>query len=165
MDQNPWTDQTPTGNTNLNSVSNPDQPDLPLPPRPSHPAWKNRCYMCLDIGHDQNDCLSEDRVCARCWKKGHLAKDCGHSMVAKRQRFDPLEPRGNMGDSGLPPNRPKATVVFIPTTPHIHRTNVELSKAIMLDARLIPSHDHCTTQSLLMSATNSQLPFPPYPLC
>lgn len=66
---------------------------------------------------------------------------------------------GDMGNSGLPPNRPQATVVFIPTTPHIQRTNAELSKAVMIDARLIPSHDHCTIQSLVMSATNSQLPF------
>lgn len=160
MDQNPWTNHTPTENPNPNPISNTNQPDLPLPPNPSHPAWKNRCYMCLDIGHDQNDCLSEDRVCARCWKKGHLARDCGHSMVAKRQRFDPLEPRSNMGESGLPPNRPQSTVVFIPSTPHIHRTNTELSKAIIIDARLRPSHCHNTIQSLLMTASHSQMPFP-----
>lgn len=65
-----------------------------------------------------------------------------------------------MGESGLPPNWPQAAVVFIPTTPHIQRTNIELTKAIVIDTRLRPSHSHNTIQSLLMIACNSQLPFP-----
>lgn len=159
MNQNPWTFTTPRDTAqNTTLVSDPDP--LPLPPNSSHPKWKNRCYNCLEFGHDQNDCTSEDRVCARCWMAGHMARDCHHTPVARRQRFDPLRPRGNMGDALLPANRPKATMVYIPETQHINSTNNELTRAIIIDARLRPDHCYMTLQPLLMAACNSALPLP-----
>lgn len=44
MDQNPWTQQNATDTPAAAVVPN-TQTELPLPPKPSHPAWKNRCYM------------------------------------------------------------------------------------------------------------------------
>lgn len=160
MDHNPWTTQAAASNSNLHHQTADDQPTLRLPPNPNHQEWKNRCYNCLAVGHDQNDCLSEDRVCARCWKSGHTARDYAHPMIAKRQRFDPLQPQGNLGESGLPTNRPQTAIVFIPQTPHIQRTNSELSNAIVIDTKLRPYHNHNTLQSLLMSTCNSTLPYP-----
>ncbi|KAF3333369.1 hypothetical protein FCM35_KLT01060 [Carex littledalei] len=171
MDHNPWTTPPPQSGPNLplppnplssgpNPLNSASHPALPLPPNPTAPEWRNRCYNCLEVGHDQNDCLSEDRVCARCWMKGHQARDCGHSMLAKRQRFDPLQPRGNLGDSLLPPNRPHATFVYIPTTPFIQRTNSELSNAVVIDTRLNPYHHADSLQSLIMAACKSEIPYP-----
>lgn len=158
MDHNPWTFATP--NDEGANPPSPDHSPLPLPPNPTDYRWKNRCYNCLEVGHDQNDCLSKDRVCARCWISGHQAKDCRHSMTAKRQRFDPLVPRGNLGESQLPPNRPESAIVFIPETQHINNTNRELTRAIIIDARLVLSHDTQTVQSFLMKACNTPIPLP-----
>lgn len=161
MDQNPWTFAAPIDASPNSPDTNPNpQSPLPLPPNPTHPRWINRCYNCLEEGHDQNDCLAKDRVCARCWNSGHQAQECRHSLVAKRQRFDLLLPRGNLGEEGLPPNRPESAIIFILETQHINNTNRELARAIILDARLLTHHDHDTVQTLLMRACNTPIPLP-----
>lgn len=159
MNQNPWTFAEPAEPTSAIPPTDDHEP-LPLPPNPTHRRWKNRCYNCLEVGHDQNDCNSDDRVCARCWIAGHMARDCHHTPLARRQRFDPLIPRGNMGEADLPPNRPQATMIFIPETQHIYNTNADLTRAIVIDARLRPDHCYMTMQPLLMAACASDLPFP-----
>ncbi|KAF3329302.1 hypothetical protein FCM35_KLT04633 [Carex littledalei] len=112
LDQNPWSTIA------LNQSDDPalSHPPLPLPPDPTSSAWKGRCYNCLQFGHDQNTCPCPDRVCAICWKKGHEARACNQSVLSKRQRFDPLQPRGNLGESLLPSNRPQLATVFLPET-------------------------------------------------
>lgn len=64
-----------------------------------------------------------------------------------------------MGESELPPNRPQATMVFIPKTQHIYHTNAKLSRALVIDARLRPNHCYMTMQLLIISACGSDLPF------
>lgn len=81
-------------------------------------------------------------------------------LCSLREHFDPLHPSGNIGDSLLPPNRPHATVVYIPTTPFIQRTNTVLSNTIVIDTRLNPYHHADSIQSIVMSSCNSEVPCP-----
>lgn len=60
IDQCPW----PLNPDTLNSPTTPQapqniHPQLPMPPNPAHYLWRNRCYNCLELGHDQKGCKSD----------------------------------------------------------------------------------------------------------
>ncbi|KAF3336818.1 hypothetical protein FCM35_KLT19404 [Carex littledalei] len=159
MDINPLQPITiPTAHI-LSSRDTTPQP-LPLPPSPAHPKWRGRCYNCLQIGHDQNGCPSKERVCAKCWERGHEAKNCKRTPQIPSSESNPLVPRGHLGEDKLPANRPAVAVVFIPETQQMKHDTHELSRAIVIDARLRPNHSMHVVQSVLMSVCNSDLPFP-----
>ncbi|KAF3338518.1 hypothetical protein FCM35_KLT17355 [Carex littledalei] len=155
LDQNPWS-AVPVSHA---ADTLQTHPPLPLPPDPTSSAWKGRCYNCLQFGHDQNICPCPDRVCAICWEKGHEARACEQSVLAKRKRFDPLEPRGNLGDSLLPADRPQLATVFLPETRQMQNERYELNGAIIVDARLMPDHNYHAVQSSPMAACKSDAPF------
>lgn len=150
MEHDPW--QAPL----LSNQTGEAPPDpLPLPPEPNHPRWRGRCYNCLEIGHDQGGCLSHERSCANCWEKGHQARNCPNLI-----RFDPMRPRGNFGEEGLPPNRPKTLHAYIPETNQMKHDAVEFNRGLVVDARLRPHHTIGAIQSVLMSTCKSEIPFP-----
>ena len=60
--------------------------------------------------------------------------------TSNQTRFDPLIPRGNMGDSMIPKDKPKVATVFIPKTPQMRQDALELNRGLVIDARLRPSH-------------------------
>lgn len=158
LDHDPWAFQKalPENDPALQN----QLPSLPLPPDPAKVVWKGRCYNCLELGHDQNDCTSIERTCAKCRKKGHQARDCKNTALAKRNLFDPLRPRGNLGDSRMPPNRPKLATVFIQETKQMYLEGLDLNRAVVIDVRLRPNHSNETIQSVLMAACNSDHPLP-----
>ncbi|KAF3341673.1 hypothetical protein FCM35_KLT00311 [Carex littledalei] len=162
LEQDPW---------QLPSPSLPPAPDnptdtpanplpLPLPPIPGHPKWRGRCYNCLELGHDQTDCLSRERVCAHCWAKGHQAKTCPALAANPPTYLDPMRPRGNKGEANLPPNRPDSIMAYIPETPQMRMDALDLNRAIVIDARLRPANNLATVQSIVMSTCKSEFPFP-----
>lgn len=141
MEHDPW--QAPLS-TNQPNESSPDP--LPIPPEPNHPRWRGRCYNCLELGHDQNGCPSHERACANYWAKGHQAKNC-----PKLSRIEPMRPRGNLGEAGLPPNQPKCLNAFIPETNQMKLDALEFNRALVVDARLRPHHSLGAIQSVLMA--------------
>lgn len=48
---------------------------LPLPLDPNHPAWRNRCFDCFQIGYTPGACKG-NMVCLKCLHSGHSARDC-----------------------------------------------------------------------------------------
>lgn len=161
LDLNPWDPSsikasTATASTQPGSPPSPNP--LPLPPDPNLKEWRGRCYNCLHLGHSQQECTSDERVCALCWKKGHEAKSC--SRASNQTRFDPLIPRGNLGEEELPKNRPKVVNVFIPETQQMRHDALDLNRAIVIDARLRPANTTHILQSVLMSTCRSDYPYP-----
>lgn len=155
-DQNPWSVNGPiTAEWGTQGDDTP-QP-LPTPPDPTHYLWRGRCYNCLAIGHDQRECTKKDRVCANCWCSGHQARACAQPI---KPVFDPLKPRGNLGEHGMPENRPNSALVFIPESTQMQKDRVEMHRAVVVDARLQPKHDLNMVQEVLMAACNTAYPFP-----
>lgn len=64
-----------------------------------------------------------------------------------------------MGEDQLPPNRPDTTMVFIPETQQMKQDGLELNRAIVVDARLRPSHSPESVQAVLMQTCKSEFPF------
>lgn len=132
IDNNPWTFTTPA-NTPSNHENIPIPPQaLPLPPDPKLREWRGRCYNCLDLGHDQNDCPSQERTCAKCWQTGHEARMYNYSPVSKPSTFDPLVPRGNLGDKEMPKNRPNMSMCFVPETNQMQHNSSEMNGPLSL---------------------------------
>lgn len=158
MDHNPWQF---TQFQNPPAESDDEHTPLPLPPNPADPKWRHRCYNCLKRGHEQNECKAPERVCAKCWESGHEAKTCSQPpQQQKKARFDPLQPRGNMGEAALPPNRPQVANVFIPETTQMLVDAQHLNRAIVIDARLKTNHTTEIVQAVLMVVCKSDFPFP-----
>lgn len=88
------------------------------------------------------------------------AKNCCPAPQPKRTRFDPLTPRGNRGEADLPQNRPRVARIFIPETMPMRQNANELNSAIVIDARLRPSHSLHILQSVVMATCNSEYPLP-----
>lgn len=63
-----------------------------------------------------------------------------------------------MGESELPPNRPKFAMVYIPETQQVRQNTNELNRGIIIDARLHPNHTTNAVQSILMSTCQSEFP-------
>lgn len=157
MDQNLWQfSHFQQANNDQTELLEP----LPLPPDPNSVKWRGRCYNCLQFGHKQNECKATERVCAKCWGSGHEAKFCTVPPQPKRARFDPLQPRGNLGEALLPPNRPKVTNVYIPETNQMIIDAQHLHRAIVIDSRLKANHTMEIVQSVLMAVCKSDFPFP-----
>lgn len=100
-----------------------------------------------------------DRVCALCYGRGHEAKSCSVGNRSGPLAFDPLTPRGNMGEGALPPTRPEVASVFIPETQQMKGDTMELSRSIVIDTKLKPSHSPEMVQSILMTVTKSDFPY------
>jgi hypothetical protein len=132
---------------------------LPLPPDPNHSALKNHCYNCLVLGHNQNKCRQTERVCALCWQKGHQAKQCQGMSMHKRKRYDPMQPRGNIGDHMMPQNISTTLNAFISETPSLRSNHDELQKGIMIDERLKGNHTANKLQAVLMAICKVDIPF------
>lgn len=71
-----------------------------------------------------------------------------------------MKPQGNMGESRLPPNRPRFVMAFIPETPQMKHDSLELNRGLVIDARLRPEHTLSSVQSVLMAACKTEIPFP-----
>lgn len=161
LDNNPWTFASPSETqTTVNDSTNQPPEALPLPPDPTHYRWRGRCYNCLDLGHDQNECTRLERVCAKCWTSGHEARVCTVNTVQRQPQFDPLMPRGNIGDDKMPKNRPHMTMVFVPQTNQMQQESCEMLRAIVIDARLREHHNIHILQSILMATCATPYPFP-----
>lgn len=158
LDHDPWAFQKSLPQNQTTPIPN-HHPTLTQPPNPNTEQWKGRCYNCLEIGHDQKECPSAERVCAKCWLKGHQARDCKNATLANRNQFDPLQPRENLGESRMPTNRPKLATVFIPETRQMYLESLDLNRAMVIDARLRPTHTDQTVQSVMMVACRTNIPF------
>lgn len=66
---------------------------------------------------------------------------------------------GNLGEEGLPSNRPDTATVYIPETHQMRYNAMELRRAIIVDARLKTVHNPQVIQSVLMAVTKSEFPF------
>lgn len=155
IDSNPWTFASPPTDTQ------PLIPEpLPLPPDPTHHRWRGRCYNCLHIGHDQNTCTRLERTCAKCWTTGHEARACTYAPQTTQPPFDPLMPRGNLGDEKMPKDRPEKVMVFIPETNQMQRDATDMLRAVVIDARLREIHSLHILQSVLMATCATPFPFP-----
>lgn len=53
-----------------------------------------------------------------------------------KQTLDPLQPRGNLGETNMPPNKPHMAMVSIPETVQMMQETSQLHCAIVIDARL-----------------------------
>lgn len=65
-----------------------------------------------------------------------------------------------MGESLLPPNRPKVAIVYIPETTQMIMDGQHLHRAIVIDARLKTNHTMEIVQSVLMAICKFDYPFP-----
>lgn len=65
-----------------------------------------------------------------------------------------------MGESGLLPICPRVATDFIPETNQMKHDALELNSAIVIDARLRPTHTTNVLQSVLIATCKSDYPYP-----
>jgi hypothetical protein len=107
---------------------------LPLPPDPADPYWDNRCFDCFAYGHMVDRCKGPI-VCRACLNQGHPSRLCP-SMKPLNNITTELRPRGNLGDSAYPTNRPDSITFFL----HDNYAMLRLSEAYVVDAQFISNH-------------------------
>lgn len=62
--------------------------------KPKTPKFKpqrmnvKKCFRCMGMGHDPNDCYFRDKECFNCHEKGHSKKACKAKRSKKLQYFD-----------------------------------------------------------------------------
>jgi hypothetical protein len=127
---------------------------LPLPPDTAHPYWDGRCFRCFAYGHRTDTCTGAV-VCRACLQQGHTA----HLCPAKEPIHDlttPLQPRGIMGDTNLPKDRPESISVFLHDNTALSRELDRLAEGYIIDARFVTGHSIPTLNRDLSRALPQQ---------
>jgi hypothetical protein len=119
---------------------------LPMPPDPSHPYWDNKCLNCFAYKHRME---KGQVVCTLYLTQGHTSKLYPFREPATHLA-PALQPKGNMGDTALPTDRPQSIAVFL-------HDNTSLTRVI---DSLRSIHHRCTLRLWPLPTTTEPHPIP-----